>query len=122
MLSALDFNFIKHVSEHNLSYATVEEFNARKEIYAAKEALFEEIERDIETLPEPQHTQANDLFGKFILSWGNPDTGIVRFVGTKNGATTALRRQGKRHEPPSTTGRTTLTVADEVGPALRRDR
>jgi len=46
MLSALDFNFIKHVSEHNLSYATVEEFNARKEIYAAKEALFEEINND----------------------------------------------------------------------------
>jgi len=46
MLSALDFNFIKHVSEHNLSYATVEEFEARKEIYAAKEAIFEEINND----------------------------------------------------------------------------
>ena len=46
MLTAQDFNFIKHVAEHNLSYATVEEFEARKEIYIAKEALFDEINND----------------------------------------------------------------------------
>merc|ERR1712032_291768 len=36
----------KHVAEHNLSYATVEEFEARKGIYVAKEALFDEINND----------------------------------------------------------------------------
>jgi len=46
MLTATDFGFIKHVAEHNLSYATVEEFNARKEIYAAKDALIAEINAD----------------------------------------------------------------------------
>ena len=46
MLTAQDFAFIKHVAEHNLSYATVEEFEARKGIYKAKEALFAEINED----------------------------------------------------------------------------
>lgn len=46
MLTATDFGFIKHVAEHNLSYATVEEFNARKEIYAAKDQLMAEINAD----------------------------------------------------------------------------
>ena len=46
MLTATDFGFIKHVAEHNLSYATVEEFNARKEIFAAKDALIAEINAD----------------------------------------------------------------------------
>ena len=42
MLSAIDFKFISHVATHNLSWATVEEFNARKQFFAAAE---EEIER-----------------------------------------------------------------------------
>merc|ERR1719491_495224 len=33
MLSAVDFKFIAHVAEQNLSYATVEEFEARNDIF-----------------------------------------------------------------------------------------
>ena len=43
MLGAADFKFIHHVAHHNLSYATVEEFNARK-------AIFLEIDAEIETI------------------------------------------------------------------------
>jgi len=47
MLTAVDFNFISHVAAHNLSYATVEEFNARKAIFAAKDAEINEINADV---------------------------------------------------------------------------
>ena len=57
MLSATDFGFIHHVAEHNLSYATMEEFNARKSIYAAKEALFDEINNDPENTFTVGHNQ-----------------------------------------------------------------
>ena len=43
MLSAIDFKFISHVATHNLSWATVEEFNARKELFAAADAEIERI-------------------------------------------------------------------------------
>ena len=43
MLSAIDFKFIAHVATHNLSWATVEEFNARKELFAAADAEIERI-------------------------------------------------------------------------------
>jgi len=50
MLGAADFRFIHHVAAHNLSYATVEEFNARK-------ALFLEVDADIlEINANPEHT------------------------------------------------------------------
>jgi len=46
MLSAVDFNFIHHVAEYNLSYATVEEFNARKSLYMEVDAQINEINAD----------------------------------------------------------------------------
>jgi len=42
-LNAVDFAFIQHVSEHNLSYGTVEEFNFRKNVFAAKDELIKEF-------------------------------------------------------------------------------
>merc|ERR1712032_410987 len=58
MLSATDFNFIKHVANFNLSYATVEEFNARKEIFAAKEAFIQEVAND----PAATYTAAHNMY------------------------------------------------------------
>ena len=46
MLSAVDFSFIHHVAAHNLSYATVEEFNARKAIFAQVDAEINQINAD----------------------------------------------------------------------------
>jgi len=46
MLTAADFKFIHHVAEMNLSYATVEEFEARKDIFKARDAIFEEMNAD----------------------------------------------------------------------------
>ena len=46
MLAPIDFKFIAHVAKHNLSWATVEEFNARKEIFAAADAEIQRINAD----------------------------------------------------------------------------
>ena len=46
MLGAADFRFIHHVAAHNLSYATVEEFNARKGIFLETDAEIERINAD----------------------------------------------------------------------------
>jgi len=46
MLSAVDFSFIHHVAAHNLSYATVEEFNARKALFIAKDNEINQINAD----------------------------------------------------------------------------
>ena len=43
MLGAADFRFINHVASYNLSYATVEEFNARKAIFFETDAEIERI-------------------------------------------------------------------------------
>ena len=43
MLGAADFRFIHHVAAHNLSYATVEEFNARKALFLQVDAEIERI-------------------------------------------------------------------------------
>jgi len=48
MLSAIDFKFIAHVATHNLSWATVEEFNARKQFYVAADAEIERINANTE--------------------------------------------------------------------------
>ena len=61
MLSAIDFKFISHVATHNLSWATVEEFNARKQFFAAAE---EEIER-INAEPENTFTVGHN----FMSTW-----------------------------------------------------
>jgi len=46
MLSAVDFRFIHHVAQHNLSYATVEEFNARKALFLDVDAQIEALNAD----------------------------------------------------------------------------
>ena len=46
MLTAVDYAFITHVSEMGLSYATVEEFEARKEIFKMKDAMIKESNAD----------------------------------------------------------------------------
>ena len=46
MLTSADYAFINHVAAMNLSYATVEEFNARKEIFKAKDAMIKESNAD----------------------------------------------------------------------------
>ena len=61
MLTAVDFKFIAHVAKHNLSWATVEEFNARKQFFAAAE---EEIER-INAEPENTFTVGHN----FMSTW-----------------------------------------------------
>merc|ERR1712087_307247 len=43
MLAAADFAFIQHVATMNLSYATIAEFEARKEIFKARHEMFAEI-------------------------------------------------------------------------------
>jgi len=61
MLSACDFRFIHHVAQHNLSYATVEEFNARK-------ALFMDVDAQIEAL----NADSNNTFTaghNFLSTW-----------------------------------------------------
>jgi C1A family cysteine protease len=43
VVSELEQNFITHVSQHNLSYGTSEEYNFRLAIFAKKDAEFKEI-------------------------------------------------------------------------------
>jgi C1A family cysteine protease len=43
MLTSTDFGFIQHVATMNLTYATVAEFEARKEIFVQRDAMFKEI-------------------------------------------------------------------------------
>jgi C1A family cysteine protease len=43
MLTGADFRFISHVATHNLSYATVEEFEARKGIFMENDSFIEDI-------------------------------------------------------------------------------
>ena len=107
MLTATDFGFIKHVAEHNLSYATVEEFNARKEIFAAKDALIAEINADPAntfTVGHNQFSTWTDSEYKRILgfkAWsqnvievedGVPTADSVNWVTA--GAVTQVKNQG----------------------------
>ena len=46
MHSAIDLKFISHVATHNLSWANIEEFNTRKQIFAAVDAEIESINSD----------------------------------------------------------------------------
>jgi len=55
MLGAADFRFIHHVAAHNLSYATVEEFNARK-------ALFLQVDAEINRINETHSHVAGHNF------------------------------------------------------------
>ena len=46
MHSAIDLKFISHVATHNLSWANIEEFNTRKQIFAEVDAEIESINAD----------------------------------------------------------------------------
>jgi len=108
MLSAVDFSFIHHVAAHNLSYATVEEFNARKGIFAQVDAEINEINADETNTHTAGHNQFSTWTAseyKSILgfkSWsqnvvsiedGAPTASEVNWV-TK-GAVTAVKDQGQ---------------------------
>ena len=72
MLTAIDFKFISHVATHNLSYATVEEFNARKEIFAAVDAELELINADTNNTFTVGHNHLstwNDREKKMLLGY-----------------------------------------------------
>jgi len=42
-MSSVDFDFIRHVATHNLSYGTTEEFNFRKSVFAEVDAAIKEF-------------------------------------------------------------------------------
>lgn len=77
MLTAIDFKFIAHVATHNLSWATVEEFNARKEIFAQVDAEIERINAD----PAHTYTLAHNEFS----TWNSRE--LDRLRGFKTFAT-----------------------------------
>jgi C1A family cysteine protease len=108
MLSAVDFSFIHHVAAHNLSYATVEEFNARKAIFAQVDAEINQINADETNTFVAGHNQFStwtDAEYKQILgykSWTNnvvsvedatPTADSVNWVTA--GAVTGVKDQGQ---------------------------
>jgi C1A family cysteine protease len=108
MLSAVDFSFIHHVAAHNLSYATVEEFNARKAIFAQVDAEINQINADETNTFVAGHNQFStwtDAEYKQILgykSWTNnvvsvedatPTADSVNWVTA--GAVTDVKDQGQ---------------------------
>jgi len=61
MLSAADFNFIHHVAEFNISYATVEEFNARKALFMEVDAQIAEINANPENTFTAGHNHLSTM-------------------------------------------------------------
>ena len=107
MLSAVDFSFIHHVAAHNLSYATVAEFNARKAIFAQVDAEITQINADDSNTFVAGHNQFStwtEAEYKQMLgyrSWTNnvvsvedatPTADSVNWV--TSGAVTAVKNQG----------------------------
>ena len=70
MLTAADFRFIHHVAEMNLSYATVEEFEARKDIFKWRDAIFEEHN----AMPENTYTVGHNQYS----TWTNAELDRLR--------------------------------------------
>jgi C1A family cysteine protease len=108
MLSAVDFRFIHHVAQHNLSYATVEEFNARKALFLDVDAQIEALNADsnntftaghnfLSTMTEYEKTQ---LLGyreytpeeDVEIEFEAPNADSVNWV--TSGAVTAVKDQG----------------------------
>ena len=107
MLTAIDFQFITHVAEMNLSYATVEEFEARKEIFKMKDEMINAINND----PEATYTVAHNEWSTWtdaeldrirgFKAWtqnvidvedGVPTASSVNWV--TSGAVTPVKNQG----------------------------
>lgn len=57
MLSAADYRFIHHVAQMNLSYATMEEYDARKSLFLARDAMFEEMNANPENTFKVAHNE-----------------------------------------------------------------
>ena len=81
MLSAADFRFIHHVAHHNLSYATMAEFEARKEIFMAKDAEIQEINAN----PEHTFTVGHNQFSTWADWEMKQMLGYRAFVGAAEG-------------------------------------
>jgi len=80
MLSAVDFSFIHHVAAHNLSYATVEEFNARKAIFSQVDAEINQINADESNTWVAGHNQFSTYTAaeyKQILGYKNWTNNVV---------------------------------------------
>jgi C1A family cysteine protease len=109
MLTAVDFKFIAHVAKHNLSWATVEEFNARKEIFTAFDDEIERINADTNNTFTVGHnflSTMNDFEKKKMLGYKEwtsgeneiyednaPTADSVDWV--KAGAVTGVKDQGQ---------------------------
>ena len=83
MLSAADYRFIHHVAQMNLSYATMEEYDARKSLFLARDAMFEEMNANPENTFEVGHNEFS-TWTDFEL---DKIRGYVAFTGVSTGET-----------------------------------
>ena len=74
LTTAADFKFIQHVTEYNLTYATVSEFEARKALFTQKDAILAEINSN----PENTFTVGHNKFS----TWTDAEFG--RLLGYKS--------------------------------------
>ena len=110
MLTAADFKFIHHVAEMNLSYATIAEFEARKDIFKARDAMFEEINADTANTFTVGHNQYSTWTNSELdrlrgyKAWSPSENEIEFENGTPNassvnwvtaGAVTPVKDQGQ---------------------------
>jgi len=70
MLSATHFAFMRHVAEFNLSYATIAEFDARHEIFAAHHNLINEENTNTENTFTLRHNE--------FSTWTNAELNRIR--------------------------------------------
>jgi len=90
MLSAIDFKFIQHVAEHNLSYATQAEFEARKALFTDRDAMFETMNAD----PANTFTVGHNKFSTWSEAELNKIRGYLHYtpeeeLAVENGMPTA---------------------------------
>jgi C1A family cysteine protease len=83
MLSAADYRFIHHVAQMNLSYATMEEYDARKNLFLARDAMFEEMNAN----PENTFVVGHNEFSTWTDFELDKIRGYVAFTGVSTGET-----------------------------------